>query len=152
MAMFLLTCLNVLRFSSACRLENQRPRQQKSKSRDKVACVDKISFSTLHTSDPRDSEVKSKTNISSKTIIIQDESGSRNRVGVIYPSGKNNHPEVGWVVPGSDPEDIPESVAIVNFPTHEHPSHELLRDGGFIQLKYLKYHASCLKGNLYIFF
>lgn len=33
-----------------------------------------------------------------------------------------------------------------SFPTFQHPSHELLKDNGFIQQKYSKYHIKALKG------
>jgi la-related protein 1 len=35
--------------------------------------------------------------------------------------------------------------SLVNFPVFEHPSHALLRENGFIQHKYYKYHAKALK-------
>ena len=31
-------------------------------------------------------------------------------------------------------------------PTFEHPSHALLKENGFTQLTYSKYHTRCLKG------
>jgi la-related protein 1 len=33
-----------------------------------------------------------------------------------------------------------------SFPTFQHPSHELLKENGFIQQKYYKYHTKALKG------
>lgn len=37
-----------------------------------------------------------------------------------------------------------------SLPTFHHPSHALLKENGFTQLQYSKYHSRCLKGNLYI--
>lgn len=34
------------------------------------------------------------------------------------------------------------------FPNFQHPSHELLRENGFVWQVYNKYHAKCLKGLL----
>ena len=31
-------------------------------------------------------------------------------------------------------------------PTFQHPSHSLLKENGFTQLQYSKYHTRCLKG------
>jgi len=38
-----------------------------------------------------------------------------------------------------------------SFPNFQHPSHELLRENGFVWQVYNKYHARCLKGTVVIF-
>ena len=35
------------------------------------------------------------------------------------------------------------------FPPFQHPSHELLRENGFVWTVYHKYHAKCLKGKVF---
>ncbi|RKP23710.1 hypothetical protein SYNPS1DRAFT_24215 [Syncephalis pseudoplumigaleata] len=75
---------------------------------------------------------------------------------------------VGWVIGEAEPVDpsgadlLPEEQvaspkspafgmlsssvdSMANFPVFEHPSHALLRENGFIQHKYYKYHAKALK-------
>ncbi|CAG8657058.1 2182_t:CDS:10 [Cetraspora pellucida] len=48
--------------------------------------------------------------------------------------------------PNSCSEQLSSSVDIArSFPVFQHPSHELLRENGFIQHKYYKYHAKALK-------
>lgn len=62
-------------------------------------------------------------------------------------------------LPRSSPHSISRSLEKLNvgtqsyqFPSFEHPSHELLRENGFIQHKYYKYHAKALRGGLAIIF
>ena len=35
-----------------------------------------------------------------------------------------------------------------SFPNFQHPSHMLLKDNGFVQQVYSKYHHKCLKGKI----
>jgi hypothetical protein len=39
-----------------------------------------------------------------------------------------------------------DKLSFKEFPVFQHPSHELLRENGFVQQKYHKYHAKALKG------
>ncbi|KAI8068562.1 hypothetical protein BC940DRAFT_298486 [Gongronella butleri] len=75
------------------------------------------------------------------------------------PGSKLDHADVGWVLSDQayHPTDMASSLSkSVEFgtsldnvahsiPHFEHPSHSLLRDKGFVQHKYYKYHARALK-------
>ena len=65
---------------------------------------------------------------------------------------------VGWIMDSkahNRKESISESVGSLgsscgtpqSLPTFQHPSHSLLKENGFTQLQYSKYHTRCLKGN-----
>ncbi|SAM08807.1 hypothetical protein [Absidia glauca] len=71
---------------------------------------------------------------------------------------KVDHAEVGWVLSDQayHPSDVASSLSksvelgssmdlAHSIPNFQHPSHSLLRDKGFVQHKYYKYHAKALK-------
>jgi len=70
----------------------------------------------------------------------------KTKQGGVAPGGSSGEENVGWFM-GSSPTISPagsldEAKA---FPYFEHPSHELLRESGFVQHKYVKYHDKCLQ-------
>ncbi|KAK9765094.1 hypothetical protein K7432_006849 [Basidiobolus ranarum] len=94
--------------------------------------------------------------------------GSYRRNGMKIPDSRQHHSQaaVGWVLgnqpyhPGeaTPPNSLPYSMSPgthmdgvystslgQSLPTFQHPSHDLLRENGFMQHKYYKYHAKALK-------
>ncbi|ORX43319.1 hypothetical protein DM01DRAFT_1313057 [Hesseltinella vesiculosa] len=86
-------------------------------------------------------------------------SGSLRASSASHIGGKIDHADVGWVLSDQayHPADLAGSLSksvemgssldnmAHSIPHFQHPSHSLLRDKGFVQHKYYKYHARALK-------
>ena len=70
---------------------------------------------------------------------IMDKRAARERLPSIGESPLGESPECGSSV-GSGLGSTPQSL-----PAFHHPSHSLLKENGFTQLQYTKYHSRCLK-------